>query len=398
MALTDETKKEIADLVTGVVDSALQPLQKQVTDWSGKIRSPNAHQQEFGEDGEKGMAIARAVRAIAATRGNKQQALEFAKATKMGDRVIGSFQKSLLAGDFSSAGFIVPPDVSRELIDLLRPASVMRQAGVPIYPMPRGTLNLPKKLTGTTTSYIGEAQDIPKSDITGGHIVLSAKKLAGLVPISNDLLLTDADPLRADDIVRADLVESIGTKEDMTLLRGIGTQYSPKGLRYQINSANVLTMTGSPTYLTVDYDFTRMINALEQNNVRITRGAWFMAPRTKNYLASLRDGNGNIVYEGIRSPNPTLWGFPVFVSSNIPINLSTNQSEVYLANMPDLILAETGTMEIMVSDTASYIDSGSTYASAFSRDETVVRILMHHDFSMRYDVSACVLTAVTWGA
>ena len=394
MSIKDEDKKAIEDLVRGQVDAVMEPLTKQVTDWSSKLRDAGANKEEPVR--EKGLDGARLLRAAAAARGDKTKALQFAKAANMGSRVVNAIEKSLLAGDFTSAGFIVPPDVATDIIDLLRPASVIRAAGAPVYPMPRGTLNLPKLTSGSTAYYVGEAQDITKSEQAGGHIVLSAKKLAALVPISNDLLLTDLGN-QADTLVRQDMVAQIATKEDVTFLRGAGTQYAPKGLRYQIASGNVLTMTATPTYLTVDYDFSRMINALEQNNVRITRGAWFMAPRTKNYLSSLRDGNGNLVYPDMRTASPTVWGFPVFVTSNIPVNLSTNQSEVYFANMPDLIIAETGTMELVVDSSASYVQSGSL-VSAFSRDETVVRVIMHHDFGIRYDVSATVLTGVTWGA
>ena len=51
------------------------------------------------------------------------------------------------AGDFETGGFIVPPNYVPELIELLRPRSVVRRMGPSEAPLVNGSLTLPK-LTG----------------------------------------------------------------------------------------------------------------------------------------------------------------------------------------------------------------------------------------------------------
>jgi HK97 family phage major capsid protein len=47
---------------------------------------------------------------------------------------------------------------------------------------------VPKITGGSTAGYVGENANITKTQPTTGQITLTFKKLAALVPISNDLL------------------------------------------------------------------------------------------------------------------------------------------------------------------------------------------------------------------
>ena len=61
-----------------------------------------------------------------------------------------------------------------------------------------------------------------------GSIKLSAKKLAGIIPISNELL--NDSSIAADRFVRDEMVAGIAEAEDITSLYGSGTENAPKGV------------------------------------------------------------------------------------------------------------------------------------------------------------------------
>jgi hypothetical protein len=76
-----------------------------------------------------------------------------------------------------------------------------------------------------------------------------------------------------------------------------------------------------------------------------------------------------------------LEGFPYAVTSQIPDNLGsgTNESEVYFASFPTLVLGENETLEMSVFPGGAYYD-GSNVISGISQNQTVIRLLAHHDF------------------
>ncbi|KKL78898.1 hypothetical protein LCGC14_2020260, partial [marine sediment metagenome] len=395
-----ELKATIAEVVqTAVkeqVEAAITPLQTQHTDWMNLIKTNSKTAHSETPTHKKGIGAARFVRAFAFGRGDLDRARYFVSkvySDELGDKV----NRALQAGDLTAGGAFIPPEFAAEIIELLTARAVIRAAGARVLPMNSGTLTLRKRTAGSTATYVGEGQNITKTQPAAGQIVLTSKKLAAIVPISNDLLTFDTGGL-ADEFVRDDLVTEIAVREDQAFIRDNGLQDTPKGLRYWAQSANI-TSTNGTSSANIESDFKDLIQDLEGNDVRMIRPVWLMAPRSKNHLINLRDATGNLVYPEIRGANPTLYGWPVFYTTNIPTNLGSgsNETEVYLVDMADAIIGQATALELAVDSSASYIDSGSL-VSAFSRDETLVRAISRHDFAVRHAESVALKSDVTWGA
>lgn len=385
-----------SDVIKEAVDAAVNPLKEQQTTWMEQLQEANKRREHDGTQNTNGIGLARFVRAAAFGRGDVQRAQYFCE--KVWDDSLGSaVSKALEVGDLTAGGALVPPEYAAELVELLRPRSVVRAAGARVLPMNQGSLTLRKQTAGSTASYVGESTDITKTEPTTGQIVMTSKKLAAIVPISNDLLAFSNNPT-ADEFVRDDLVQHIATREDQAFIRDDGTLDTPKGLRYWAQAANITASNGTSA-TNIENDFKDLINDLEGNDVRMLRPVWFMAPRSKNHLVNLRDANGNLIYPEIRTTTPTLYGWPVFTTTNIPTNLGGggNETEVYLVDMMDAIIAEATGLEIAVDSSASYVESGSL-KSAFSRDETLIRAITRHDFAVRHAESVAVKNTLTWGA
>lgn len=344
--------------------------------------------QPKGAPREKGENLAIMVRALVSGKGDLRAAAGYAE--KEGAPEIAA---ALNTSTPSAGGYIVPPNYVPELIELLRPASVVRSLGARTLPMPGGTLTMPKVTAGSSASYGKEGDDIETSEPTFGDLNLSKKKLTALVPISNDLVRFSSP--NANAFVRDDLIQSIGVREDQAFLRDDGTDNTPKGLRYLAKPTNVITANATVNVQNVANDAGQLELALLGRNIRMTTPGWVFAPRTLVFLQNLKDGNGNKVYPEIATGK---WGsYPYRVTTSIPVNLGANgdESEIYLTDFSEAIIGEATGLILDVSSEAAYIENGQL-VSAYSRDQTVVRAITEHDFGLRHDYATAVLIGVKW--
>jgi HK97 family phage major capsid protein len=267
--------------------------------------------------------------------------------------------------------------------------------GAQSIPMPNGQLTMPFLSAGGIAEYVGENSNATKQEQTFGQLVMTAKKLAVVTPVSNDLL-NDSSP-SADMIVRNDLVRNAAVREDLAFIRDDGTGNKPRGMRHWAVSGNVFATAGT-TAAQVAVDLAESVLKLEEGNIPMTRPGWIMSPRSKSYLFRLLDSNSNSIYRDELAQG-TLLGFPIMTSTQIPNNLGGGtESEVYFADFAHLLIGETESVEITAIDGAAYHD-GSAVQSAFSQDQTVMRLIARHDFGARYRGNEiAVVTGVTWGA
>ena len=342
-----------------------------------------------------GLVVSRAVRALIAGSGNQESALRWAKTQWGSDDLV---VKALSANDAQAGGFLLGPAFTEDFIELLRPWAAIRDLNPIIWPMDYGTAEVPKVVGGATAGFIGENTDTTASNMTFGQLKLVSKSLRAMVPISNRLVRYSGPNNQVDVVVRNDMLRALGAREDLAFIRGVGTEFSPRGLRYWPASANVIAANATVNLANVTTDLSKLILALETANVQIMQGAWVFHPRTKQYLMSILTANGAYAFRQEMSTG-MLWGYPFKTSTQIPVNLGsgTNESEVYFAEFSDVVIGESYNVTIDISAEASYIDPVSgTLVSSFSQDQTVIRAIHEIDFGMRYDESVAVLTGVKW--
>lgn len=397
--------EKLKKTIDEIVSESVKPLKEErQTDWTTKIKK---EEYKVEEKQDKGLRVARIVRALAASKGDHEKAAFYAKKNFDDSAVV----KALETGTGTAGGFIVPEEYSAEIIELLRPQSVVRRMGAVTLPMRTGTLNIPVLAGGGQAQYIGENTDIPKTEPSFGTIQLTFKKLAALVPISNDLLRY-SNPA-ADMIVRDDLVMAIAEREDKAFIRGEkatsgNPQLTPVGLRYWAPTTHVIEANQTVSAENVAKDLGKLVLALKEANVRFIRPGWLMSPRTEMYLLTARDTSGVYAFRD-EMVTGKLFGYPYAVTTNIPENLTvtvggttvTDTTEVYLVDFADAIIGESTQLIIDASTEASYMDvvnSTPVMYSAFSMDQTLIRVIAEHDFVMRHPESVAVLTAVKWSA
>lgn len=373
---------------------------------SVRTGAPAEHTAEVTVDvadkGEKGIRMARTLRCLAAGKGDLVRAGRFAR--EIGD----AFLERSFAAAASSAvdgGYQMQGTVSGEIIELLRPVAVVRSLNPTIVPLD-GTYTQNRLSAGASGGYIGENKDIPASKGKFAQLKLSAKKLAALIPVSNDLLRRGGGP-QADAAVREDLIVSLANTEDVSFIRSPGSVYSPKGMRYWVQPANLIpatdvsALTGNALVAAIKSDLGKLKLALRAANVRFLRPGIILSPRTEYFLQNVLNGFGVPVFEAEMAQG-RLMGYPYRTTTQIPENLTisavTGCTEIYFADFADVTIGDAPQIGVEFSTEASYIDPGTQQlVSAFSQDQTVMRVIIEHDLGMRHAESLAILNSVTWG-
>jgi HK97 family phage major capsid protein len=367
--------------------------------------------QAIQHDQFKGQKFARAVRCIARGALERRSAEDVAKEI-YGDNAypINRAVKALESGQIdggsgadAAGGFLVEEDFRAELIELLRNQSSVMAMNPRTLPMPNGNLTIPGFDTGSAASYTGENANISTTEPTFREVTLSAKKLAAIVPVSNDLIRFAS--VDSDQAIRDDLVQAMALRMDLAFLRGDGSSNTPTGLLNLAQGANKFNATDvsgtsdlSQKVQDIKNDLGKAELRLLNNNIPMTRPGWIMAPRTAVFLMDLITEQGAKAFPEME--NGQLRGRPYRVSNQVPINLGSspaNESEIYLADFAHVVVGEASQMEVTASETAAYHD-GSNVQAAFSKDQTVMRAIARHDINLRHDASVAVIQAVKWGA
>lgn len=344
----------------------------------------------FGRNstGEPGAVFTRVALALAGSKGNVQLAIERAGIAR--DQEV---HRALSASVFAQGGAAVPQGYSQDLIQALRPLVAVRKLNPVVAPMRNGNLTVPRITTGGSVGYLGENQTVPQSQTqVFGQLKLVAKKLASFVPISNDLIRF-AEPF-ASEIVKQDILASIASVEDAAFINGNGTTYTPKGLVNWVTPANTITANATVSIANTDADLSSLESALTNGNVRMLRPGWIFAPRTLQYLKNLRGTGGDKAYPEL--DGGMLRGFPYAATTNVPTNIGTgSQSLILFADFADVLLAE-AELVIDASTQSTYVDGNGNTISAFSQDQSVLRLISQTDLGMRNAASVAMLTGVSW--
>lgn len=218
----DNLRSEAVRLADDIVrEEEMRSLESSIPAQNNPIR-----QRKQEEKLEVGIRAARFVKvALLAARSRDESFDEIAERMYPQDEYI---RAAMVEGTPGDGGYMIPQNLYNEIIPLLRQTGVTRSMGITELPLPNGNLNLVKQTGAANFKWVGENQPIGNSKVTLGNIKLAAKKLAGIIPISNELLLDSS--MAADRFVRDELVNGIAEAEDITSLYGAGSANAPKGI------------------------------------------------------------------------------------------------------------------------------------------------------------------------
>ena len=312
-----------------------------------------------------GAGMTRLVMSVAAGAGNLQDAAKFAS-EELNDQSVSMAISTAAA----SGGVLIPQNLHSEVIELLSDRTIVRKLGARPVPLPNGNMTLPRVAGGATASYTGENKDAKTSETRFDDVKLTAKTLIAMVPISNALI--GRAGFNVEQLVLQDILTAISVREDKAFMRDDGTGDTPIGMKARATQWNRL--------LPWEADAAINLNTVDEYLDKI--------------ILMAMDGNGNKVYPEMAQG--LLKGYPVQRTSAIPANLGTGgkETEIYFADFNDVVIAEDGNMKVDFSKEASYIDADGTLVSAFSRNQSLIRVVTEHDIGFRHPEGLVLGTGV----
>lgn len=334
--------------------------------------TPGAIQEE--ESLEAGVRTARFIKVTLLAARRHENPAELAERMYPQDSRLRAVMNEGVAED---GGVTVPQNLYSEVIPLLRQASITRSLGVTTLPLPNGNLNLIKQNGAANFTWVGENKPIGNSKIGMGSIKLSAKKLAGIIPISNELLADSS--IVADSFVRNEIVAGIAEAEDITSLYGSGSANEPKGVTVACAN-NKIAVDGELT-ADVIYQMVGKIVSVKLNN---PNPVWRIPGALWSKLYGMQNKDGNYVFRD-EMKDGKLCGYQFKIDNNIKIGGDANgKTSIILGDWKHFVIGTASALKISVSTDASYTENDKQ-VSAFENDLTLMRALIREDFGVRYN-------------
>jgi hypothetical protein len=237
----------------------------------------------------------------------------------------------------------------------------------------------------------------PDSQIGLGQLSLNPKGLASMVKLSNRLLAL-AQP-SAEALVRNDMAMQMAEALDLAALRGTGVAGQPLGISNTPGISTVDFSLGAAAagYVTNPgweqmYD---MEGKLADNNALRGSVGFAFHPSVKRNLSKVRadgatadNGQGDFILNPATDARITqLLGYPFATTTQIPVNLGagSDETEAYMANWADLIIANWVGMTLLASQEAG---------TAFATNQTWVRMITDVDVAVRRPESFVLGTGI----
>lgn len=349
-------------------------------------QAPNIIRGGIKEDLEPGIRMARYVKTILISQKEGRAFEDVAKRMYPKDVMLHESRSAMSVGTPSDGGVLVPDDYTNEIIPLLREKSSIRSLGARTVPMPKGNIKMSRQTGAANFQWVGENKPINASKVALGMMSLSAKKLAGLIPISNELIADSA--ISADQFVRDELVNGIAESEDITAIYGKGTENEPMGIGKI--AKDQLDLDALPTSDTLGAIVGKVMAKKIPNK---TAFGWVFNGVLWAIFYNLKDAAGNYIHRDEMNQSKLL-GFKYAINNNIKVGTDTHAlTEIYFGDWSQFIVGETLGLQIAVSQEASYYDGG-VLVSAFGNDQTVMRALLREDFGARYDEAFVIYNKV----
>lgn len=272
----------------------------------------------------------------------------------------------MVEGTDASGGYLVPAVTQATILELIPTYGQARQY---MQTIPMGNarvLNIPKEGTLPTVTWTDEAVAKTASKPTIAIITLTAKKAAGIVVLSDELL-QDANVNLGDYIVRK-FAQKFGIEEDKQFFNGTGSPFN--GVFKSTNTfGNTVTLSGGISTL----DYPSLVSAAYGIDANYTQGAaWYMHRTVLASVRNILDGqNRPIFVDAAANTPPSLLGYPVRLIENAPTSSAAAGSVVViLGNLENSIIGTKQEMTVKILDQATI--AGTSLAEA---DLTAIRVV-----------------------
>lgn len=269
-------------------------------------------------------------------------------------------KKAMMTSIPSAGGFLIPSVLSNRIIDLARNKSVMVAAGAGTVPMTSTTLDMARVLSDPSVAWYAENGTISETDLTLGRMTFSAKKMACVCRISNELL---EDAANSQSIIESAIAAVMALELDRTGLFGAGIG-QPLGI------ANTASLGSSQTGIGTPADYDAFLTAIyDIMGYNFMPNATIYSPRTAKRLAVMQTGIASDETKLV--PPADFVALSKHISTQVPNTLGAgSDSAAFVGDFSQYLFALRSDIRLEVSREAD---------TAFMKDQTLIRAIWRGD-------------------
>lgn len=334
----------------------------------------------------KGTMFARYVGALAAARGNRFEAAEFAKRWADSTPEIETILRmptdiiektAVNPGNTTDSTWAAPlvqyTNMASEFIDYLRPLTLLgRMDGFRRVPF---KVKVPRQTGGASVNWVGEGKVKPLSSLAFDSLTLDFAKVAGIVPLTEELVRFSSPA--AEELVRADLAAAIAQFLDAEFIdpSNAATDVSPASVTYGVSPVTATGTTAAAFRLDVKTMFAAMLTA----NQQVSSGYWVMTQAQALAFSLMQNALGQPEFPGITMNGGSLLGFPVITTQNLPSSTGSPADgyPIVFVMPSEILLADDGGVTIDMSREAS-LQMETTPDSPFTASTVTVNLWQHN--------------------
>jgi HK97 family phage major capsid protein/HK97 family phage prohead protease len=289
----------------------------------------------------KGTAFIRGVMAIAASKGNKMQAVEIAKQWKDTTPEVELWMKAAVTPGTTTdplwAGALVQiQNLTSEFVELLRPATIIGKiAGLRRVPF---NVQVPIQTAGGTYGWVGQGAPKPVTKLAFSTDSLGISKAAGIIVLTQELVRL-SEP-SAEAIVRADMIAGIAQFLDAQFIDPAIAAVA------NVSPASVTNGTVAITSTNAYADIHALASWFASNGIPLSGLALIMSETNAFTMSMIRDGNGNRLFPNMSATGGQAEGIQVITSQ-------TAMTNVIMLAPQYILMADDGGVSIDVSTEAS---------------------------------------------
>ena len=281
-----------------------------------------------------------------------------------------------------SGGYLVPPEVSQEVISLATARMPLLKMGTTIITGLTGDLAVNRVSARPTGYWVGETGKPTSSDATFAQKWLRPKKVGAFSKVSNRLLQQSRGV--ADRVIREELATGMALTMHKGLCVGKGSEFEPLGIFTAGGTTSSNVTTGSNGHRQTIDDMAQMILDLENADELIDGGkfGFLCNPSVRSGLkrerAEMYSGQATTKGMTLNVLNPLMTNemlnellYPIECSTHVAkytVGTSTTCSKVLFGNMQFFYVGLWRDLIIKASDVAG---DGST-GSAFTEDQLYI--------------------------
>lgn len=301
-----------------------------------------------------GTAFTRYAMALAASRGSRFEAAEYAKKWERDTPEVAMVLKAAVdAGTTTDATWAAPlvvyQNIASEFIELLRPATIIgRIPGLRRVPF---NIQMPSQTSGSTVGWVGQGKPKPVGELAFSSLSLGMAKAAGIVVLAEELVRSSSPS--AEAIVRADLIAAIAQFLDLQFIDPAVAAVANVSPASITNGATVVDATGT-TAAAFRADVKTAFATFTGANISLGGLVWIMTESQALAFSMIQNALGQPEYPGITATGGTLFGIPVIASENVPAEGGSPAGErIILVKASEILLADDGGVTLDVSREAS---------------------------------------------